>query len=125
MGLCDWYPFICWKGYNPVALYQSILASLTTGTCHFDVMANCFPIIQQAYSNQNLPQDEAHRILENDIKRFGDTLNMCLYINGDLAEEKMDTVKAQGTLQHKALDHMEKSIKAFKERLNDNLRMRK
>ncbi|KAF9382477.1 hypothetical protein CPC16_009322 [Podila verticillata] len=125
MGLFDWYPFIRRKGYNPVALYKSVLASLTTGTRRFDVMASCFPVIQQAYSNQNLSHDEAHRILENDIKRFDNILNMCLYIDGDQAEEKMDTAKARGALRDKALDRTEKSIKVFEERLNDNLRIRK
>ncbi|KAG9065426.1 hypothetical protein KI688_002751 [Linnemannia hyalina] len=125
MGLFDWYPFIRKKGYNPTVLYQSVLASLTTGTRRFDVMANCFPVIQQAYSNQNLPPDDAHRILENDIKRFGDPLNMRLYIDGDQAEEKMDTAKARDAKRHKALNRTEKSIKVFEERLNSNLRVRK
>ncbi|KAG9069614.1 hypothetical protein KI688_010518 [Linnemannia hyalina] len=88
-------------------------------------MANCFPVIQQAYSNQNLPPDDAHRILENDIKRFGDPLNMRLYIDGDQAEEKMDTAKARDAKRHKALNRTEKSIKVFEERLNSNLRVRK
>ncbi|KAG9061323.1 hypothetical protein KI688_007301 [Linnemannia hyalina] len=125
MGLFDWYPFIRKKGYNPTVLYQSVLASLTTGTRRFDVMANCFPVIQQAYSNQNLPPDDAHRILENDIKRFGDPLNMRLYIDGDQAEEKMDIAKARDAKRHKALNRTEKSIKVFEERLNSNLRVRK
>ncbi|KAF9116080.1 hypothetical protein BGX30_006072, partial [Mortierella sp. GBA39] len=125
MGLFDWYPFIRKKGYNPTVLYQSVLASLTTGTRRFDVMANCFPVIQRTYSNYNLPQDVAHKILENDIKRSGNPLNMHLYIDGGQAVEKENTTKARDETRHKALDRTEKSIKVFEERLNDNLRVRK
>jgi hypothetical protein len=125
MGLFDWYPFIRKKGYNPTVLYQSVLASLTTGTRRFDVMANCFPVIQRTFSNYNLPQDSAHKILENDIERFGTPLNMLLYIDGGQAVEKENTTKARDEARHKALDRTEKSIKVFEERLDDNLRVRK
>ncbi|KAF8945173.1 hypothetical protein BGZ47_003134 [Haplosporangium gracile] len=125
MGLFDWYPFIRRKGYNPVVLHQSVLASQSTGTRRFDVMANCFPVIQRAYSNRNLTQDDPHRILEDDIKRFGNTLNMPLYIDGDQAEEKMNTAKARDAVRHKALHRTEESIKVFEERLNDDMRIRK
>ncbi|KAG0347946.1 hypothetical protein BG004_006509 [Podila humilis] len=88
-------------------------------------MANCFPVIQQTYSNPDLPQDVAHKILENDIARFGNTLNMYLYIDGGQAVEKENTTEARDETRRKALDRTEKSINIFKGRLNDNLRIRK
>ncbi|KAF9537616.1 hypothetical protein EC957_007863 [Mortierella hygrophila] len=72
-----------------------------------------------------LPPDVAHRILENDIKRFGDPLNMRLYIDGDQAEEKTDTAKARDDKRHKAPNRTEKSIDVLEERLGINLRVRK
>ncbi|KAI8599824.1 hypothetical protein EDD21DRAFT_416424 [Dissophora ornata] len=125
MGLYGWYPFLRKKGYKPVVLYQSALTSLTTGMRRFDVMANCFTVIRQAYSNQNLTQDVAHRILEDDIKRFGNTLNMSLYVDGPQAVEKENTAKTREETRHKALVRTERSINTFEERLNSGMRIRK
>ncbi|KAF9118159.1 hypothetical protein BGX30_004787, partial [Mortierella sp. GBA39] len=123
MGLFDWYPFIRRKGYNPVLLYMSIVASLTTGTRRFDVLANCYRVIQQAYSSKS--SEVAHRTLEKDIERFGTKVNMSLYIDGPQAVEKENTAKTREETRHKALDKVEKSLETFEERLNGGMRIRK
>ena len=74
MGLFGWFPFIRKRGYNPNILYNSVLPSLTTGTRHFDVLANYFLVIWSAYAN--LPQDAAHRVLEKEIECFGTKNNL-------------------------------------------------
>ena len=125
MGLHDWFLFIRKKGYNPTLLYLSGLPSLTTGNRRFDVMANCFQVIQRAYSNQNLPPDAAHRILETEIKRFGNPHNMVLYIDGGQAEEKSNTAKTRDAARQKALDKTEASVNVFETRLSDGKRIRK
>ncbi|KAF9912525.1 hypothetical protein EC991_010612, partial [Linnemannia zychae] len=123
MGLFDWFPFIRRKGYNPALLYTSIITSLTTGRRRFDVLGTCFRVIQHAYCNNS--QEAAHRILEKDIERFGNTLNMSLYIDGPQAVEKVNTARTREETRLKALDRTEKSIDTFEERLNNGMKIRK
>ncbi|KAF9102364.1 hypothetical protein BGX30_009321, partial [Mortierella sp. GBA39] len=118
MGLFNWYPFIRRMGYNPVLLYTTILASLTTtGRRRFDVLGTCYRTIKDAYSNH--PQDIANRILQKEVERYGNHLIMSLYIDGPQAVEKENTAKTREETRDKALDRTKKSLDTFEERLGD------
>ncbi|KAH7053611.1 hypothetical protein BKA57DRAFT_502069 [Linnemannia elongata] len=94
MGLFNWFPFIRKKGYNPVLLYHTILASTTTtGQRRFDVLGTSFHTIRNAYSKHT--QDVANRILQKEVERFGNHLNMTLYINGPQPVEKASTAQVR------------------------------
>ncbi|KAK3840495.1 MAG: hypothetical protein JOS17DRAFT_785520 [Linnemannia elongata] len=123
MGLFGWFPFIRKKGYSPNVLHNSDLPSLTTGTRHFDVLANCFLVIRNAYAN--LPQEAAHRVLEKEIERFGTKDNLRLYIDGPQAKEKQNTAEARETTRERALERVEVCLNTFESRLNENMRIRK
>ncbi|KAK3808181.1 MAG: hypothetical protein J3R72DRAFT_505867 [Linnemannia gamsii] len=123
MGLIGWFPFIRKKGYNPNPLHNSVLPSLTTGTRHFDILANCFLVIRTAYTN--LPQEAAHRMLEKEIERFGTKDNLRLYIDGPQAIEKQNTAEMRETTREKALERVAVSLNTFESRLNENKRIRK
>ncbi|KAK3827347.1 MAG: hypothetical protein J3R72DRAFT_496372 [Linnemannia gamsii] len=69
MGLFDWYPFIRRKGYRPMQLYIPIIGSLMTGHRLFKVLANCYRVICDAYSNKS--QEAAHQLVLKRIKQLG------------------------------------------------------
>jgi hypothetical protein len=124
MGLFDWYPFLRRKGYNPMQLYLTIVSSLnTSGRRRFDTLANCHRVIQHAYSTKS--GDEAHRMLEQDIERFGNALNMDVYIDGPQAEEKRFAAASRETNREKALERAEAGLATLETRLSDNSRIRK
>ncbi|KAK3813748.1 MAG: hypothetical protein J3R72DRAFT_462078 [Linnemannia gamsii] len=58
-------PFHSQEGYNPVLLYHSILASITTtGQRRLDVLGTSFRTIRHAYSSH--PQDVANKMLQKE-----------------------------------------------------------
>ncbi|KAG0366711.1 hypothetical protein BGX24_003579 [Mortierella sp. AD032] len=69
MGLFDWYPIIRRQGYRPMQLYISISSSLMTGHRLFKVLANCYRVICDAYSNKS--QEAAHQLVLKCIKQLG------------------------------------------------------
>jgi len=123
MGLFDWHPFTRRKGYDPVLLYHSNLARITTGERRCDVMGTCFRVIREAYSNH--PQEIANEILRKHIERFGNKFNMVLYIDGPQAEEKRSTAQVREMGRAKALGRVEASIDTFESRIDSGLRIRK
>ncbi|KAF9900204.1 hypothetical protein EC991_007789, partial [Linnemannia zychae] len=125
MGLFDWFPLIRKKGYNPNSLHNSnsVLPSLTTGTRHIDILANCFLVVRTAYTN--LPQEAAHRMLEKEIEHFGTKDNLRLYIDGPQAIEKQNTAEVREANRERALKRVAVSLNTFESRLNENKRIRK
>ncbi|KAG0254009.1 hypothetical protein BGZ95_006158, partial [Linnemannia exigua] len=87
MALKGWYPFVRWKGYDPVILHQlAPFSIITNGRWRLDVFGACFGVIRNAYSNKT--QGEANLILEKEVSRFGPLSGMTLYIDGYQAAEK-------------------------------------
>ncbi|OAQ24176.1 hypothetical protein K457DRAFT_24319 [Linnemannia elongata AG-77] len=90
MGISFWFPFIRRKGYNPALLYQSIIAKIAPDKHRrLDVLGTCYQVIRNSYSNN--PPDVAHRMLEKEVRRYGSSLDMSLYIDGYQAVEKSYT----------------------------------
>ncbi|OAQ23058.1 hypothetical protein K457DRAFT_25436 [Linnemannia elongata AG-77] len=124
MGLFNWFPFIRKKGYNPVLLYHTILTSTTTtGQRRFDVLGTSFHTIRNAYSKHT--QDVANRILQKEVERFGNHLNMTLYIDGPQPVEKASTAQVREAARMKALDKPSTSLETFETRMVADLRIRK
>ncbi|KAG9063258.1 hypothetical protein KI688_004862 [Linnemannia hyalina] len=124
MGLFDWFPFIRRKGYNPVLLYHTILVSITTtGRRRFDVLSTSFRTIGYAYSSH--PQDVANRMLQKEVERLGNHLNMMLYLDGPQPVEKASTAQVREAARMKALDHLSTDVETFETRMEADLRIRK
>ncbi|KAF9117299.1 hypothetical protein BGW39_002363, partial [Mortierella sp. 14UC] len=124
MGLKEWYPFIRRKGYNPVVLYQSVLASTSTnGRRRLDVLGTCYKVIRNAYSNHT--QEEANLILEKEVGRFGSTSGMTLYIDGCQAAEKSDTAADRQRHREKAWERTVTCLDTLEYRIENKLRLRR
>ncbi|KAH7054817.1 hypothetical protein BKA57DRAFT_489687 [Linnemannia elongata] len=124
MGLFDWYPFIRRKGYTPVQIYRSILASIiTNGRRRLDVLGSCYDVIWSSCSNMS--QDTAHRSLEKEVSRFETALDMTRYIDGDPAKEKSETAAERQKRREKALEQTATSLTTLESRIDNNKRLRK
>ncbi|KAI8606021.1 hypothetical protein EDD21DRAFT_79587 [Dissophora ornata] len=124
MGLNGWFPFIRRMGYNPVPLYQSVVANIATNRRRrLDVLGTCYCAIRNSYSNT--PQDVAHRMLEQEVSRFGSSLDMTLYIDGYQAVEKSDTAAEREGLRKRALERTTTALGTLESRLDQDLRVRK
>ncbi|KAF9125383.1 hypothetical protein BGW39_007435 [Mortierella sp. 14UC] len=124
MGLFNWFPFIGRKGYSPVLLYNTILITITTtGQRRFDVLGTSFRTIREAYSSH--PQDIANSMLRKEVERFGNHLNMTLYIDGPQPVEKESTGQVREAARMKALDRLSTSLETFETRMEADLRIRK
>ncbi|KAF9130300.1 hypothetical protein BGX30_013566 [Mortierella sp. GBA39] len=118
MGLFNWYPFIRPKGYTPVQLYRSILASIiTSGRRRLDVLGSCYKVIRNSCSNMS--QDAAHRSLE-DVSRFETALDMTLYIDGNPAKEKAETAAECQKRREKALEQTATSLATLESSIDNN-----
>ncbi|KAF9907235.1 hypothetical protein EC991_011226 [Linnemannia zychae] len=123
MGLFSWFPFIRRKGYNPVVLYNTVLASIPTSRRRFDVLGTSYRTIRDAYSKH--PENIANRILQKEVERFGNSLNMTLYLDGPQAEEKQNTAKTREAGRMKALDVLSTTMDTFESRMEAGLRIKK
>ncbi|KAF9125051.1 hypothetical protein BG015_004980, partial [Linnemannia schmuckeri] len=114
MGLFDWYPFIRRKGYKPVSLYFSVLPRISHN--RFDVLANCYLVIQNAYSKKSARKRTGfwRRILSGSEHTQHESIHRRSKGGGE-SEHRHDTAR----------DHTEKSIDTFEERLNNGMRIRK
>jgi hypothetical protein len=80
-------------------------------------------VIRNAYSNN--PLDQAHRILERHLMRFGTKANLIPYVDGGQALEKQHAAKIRKAVRDKAVVRCKRSLDELKQRLDNNLRVRK
>ncbi|KAK5816265.1 hypothetical protein F5H01DRAFT_202893 [Linnemannia elongata] len=124
MGISFWFPFIRRKGYNPALLYQSIIAKIAPDKHRrLDVLGTCYQVIRNSYSNN--PPDVAHRMLEEEVRRYGSSLDMSLYIDGYQAVEKSYTAAERERVRDRALERTTTALDTLDSRLDNGLRISK
>lgn len=124
MGISFWFPFIRRKGYNPALLYQSIIAKIAPDKHRrLDVLGTCYQVIRNSYSKN--PPDVAHRMLEKEVRRYGSSLDMSLYIDGYQAVEKSYTDAERERVRDRALERTTTALDTLDSRLDNGLRISK
>ncbi|KAI1285635.1 hypothetical protein EDD11_000710, partial [Mortierella claussenii] len=123
MGLPGWYPFLRKKGYQPSVLDPSAVpATSNTSIRRVDLLSR-FAVIRNAYTRNSA--DKAHRILEQDVRRFGTKENVVIYVDGVQAEEKAYTATIRRQARDKAVTRCEKSVDELQRRIENDLKVRK
>ncbi|KAF9316077.1 hypothetical protein BGZ91_005633 [Linnemannia elongata] len=124
MGISFWFPFIRRKGYNPALLYQSIIAKIAPDKHRrLDVLGTCYQVIRNSYSKN--PPDVAHRMLEKEVRRYGSSLDMSLYIDGYQAVEKSHTAAERERVRDRALERTTTALDILDSHLDNGLRISK
>lgn len=124
MGVAGLWAFLRKKGYDPVLRHRA--AQLPQSSHHkirVDVLGSLYTTIRYAYSSHSL--EEAHRILEREIIKFGTKDQLVLYLDGHSSKEKEATRAKREERRNKALNLADKYLDELAGRMERGARVRK
>ena len=127
MGVEGLWPLLRENGHEAAVHYLAVLCSgyntSSPSKIRVDFSGTFFCTIRSAYSRH--PDDQAHAIMERELRKYGNASSLVLYFDGDACEEKKPTHSKREAVRAKALQAAHIQLEELEQRVENKTRVRK
>ncbi|KAF9165033.1 Elongation of fatty acids protein 2 [Actinomortierella ambigua] len=123
MGIDGLWPWTKQRGYVPSELILGFTRLPSGVNRRVDLAGAFYPTIRWAYGSNIL--DDAHAVVEGQLKRLGEKDDIIVYIDGAAPEEKQATHLERAERQSRALDMAKRDLDLLDQQISSGQRITK